>query len=102
MLTVDEIQESALAKHIKNTIWTDLQNRYTDLDVAEVLNIASFLDPRFKDRHLHDKEQKSMECITTVLTSDSAGQTAISPDERDPVPATKHNERFSSSHTTCH
>lgn len=95
-LTVDDTQDTALAMQIKQTIWTDLENRYTDPDVVEALGIASFLDPRFKDRHLHDKKE-IMECVTeqclqyyrTVMSSDSdsVGETSVSPDEQDPIPA---------------
>lgn len=56
-------EDTALAIQIKQTIWRDLENRYDDPVVVEVLGIASFLDPRFKDRHLHDKKE-IMECVT--------------------------------------
>jgi len=48
-LTVDDTWNIAMAIQIKQTIWTDLEKRYTDPVVIEVLGIASFLDPRFKD-----------------------------------------------------
>ena len=48
-LTVDETKDTTLAIQVKNTIWADLESRYTDPAVVEVLDLASFLDPRFKD-----------------------------------------------------
>ena len=59
-----------------------------------MLGIASFLDPKFKDRHLHDKKE-IMECVTeqclqyyrTVMSTDSVGETSMPPGEQDPLPA---------------
>ena len=48
-LTVDETKDTTLAIQVKNTIWADLESRYTDPAFVEVLDLASFLDPRFKD-----------------------------------------------------
>ena len=47
-LQIDETKDTALSTQIKTTIWKDLENRYTDPDVVQVLNHAIFLDPRFK------------------------------------------------------
>ena len=44
-LTVDDTRDTAMAIQIKQTIWTDLEKRYTDTVVIEVLGITSFLDP---------------------------------------------------------
>ena len=41
---------------MKQLMWSDLENRYTDFEVSVALSIASFLDPRFKDNHLQNKE----------------------------------------------
>ena len=49
--------ENRLAKEMKQLMWSDLENRYTDFEVSVALSIASFLDPRFKDNHLQNKEE---------------------------------------------
>ena len=93
-LPIDNTQDTALAVQIKQTIWRDLDNRYDDPFVVEVLGIASFLDPRFKDRHLHDKKE-IMECqclqyyrtVNSVMSTDSVGETSIPPGEQDALPA---------------
>ena len=80
---------------VKTEIWKDLENRHTDPDVVQVLNIATFFDPRFKDRHLLDKEN-TMECIKeeslqyywSALAKDFSGEVVISSDEPD-IPPTK-------------
>ena len=95
-LAVDiaDTQDTALAIQIKQTMWRDLEKRYDDPFVVEVLGIASFLDPRFKDRHLYDKKE-IMECVTeqclqyyrTVMSTDSVSETPIPPGEQDAIPA---------------
>ena len=59
--------DSRLAKEMKRTIWNDLETRYVDTEVSEALNISSFLDPRFKDQHLQNKEDTvasiTLECM---------------------------------------
>ena len=42
-LAVDNDKDSTLAKGIKETIWSDLESRYTETEVSEVLDFASFL-----------------------------------------------------------
>ena len=58
-LAVDNDRDSTLAKGVKETIWSDLQSRYIETGVYEVLDFASFLDPIFKDKeqYLHDKDE---------------------------------------------
>ena len=41
-------EDSRVKKEIKKVVKTDLENRYQDPQVEEVLNKACFLDPRFK------------------------------------------------------
>ena len=48
--------DSQLVTEMKQTIWNDLEPRYSDPEVSEMLDAASFLDPRFKDQHLQNKE----------------------------------------------
>ena len=56
-----------LAKEMKQVIWNDLETRYTDPEVSDILNISSFLDPRFKDQHLQNKEE-TVSSITQECT----------------------------------
>ena len=44
-----EDNDSSSSKHIKAAIAEDLKNRYSTYDVRHTLNVAAFLDPRFKD-----------------------------------------------------
>ena len=48
-LQIDETKDTTLTTQIKQAIWKDLEKRYTDPDVVQILNLATFLDPRFKD-----------------------------------------------------
>ena len=45
---VEISSDSRLTKQMKRVLLTDLQSRYTDLSVGEILHKACFLDPRFK------------------------------------------------------
>ena len=56
-----------LAKEMKQVIWNDLETRYTDPEVSDILDISSFLDPRFKDQHLQNKEE-TVSSITQECT----------------------------------
>ena len=80
-LIVDDTQDTVLAIQIKQTMWKDLENRYNDPVVVEALGMASFLDPRFKDRHLHDKsgmiECIAKECSQYYLTVLSSGLDSV-------------------------
>ena len=48
---------------MKQTIWNDLEARYSDAKVSEILEVASFLDPRFKDQYLQNKD----DIITKII-----------------------------------
>ena len=75
-----ESADNQLNARMKNIIWSDLQNRYgEDEDFYNSLSLASFVDPRFKYRHLDRKEivevmkKECMEfysppCSTTTTT----------------------------------
>ena len=47
---------TALAKEMQKTIWSDIEHRYRST-VLETLSTSTFLDPRFKDQYLEDKEE---------------------------------------------
>ncbi len=79
--------ESRLMKELKDTIRLDLQSRYDNKScVFETLSVASFLDPRFKHRHLQLKEE-----IITRITSECIGSFVSSEtiQEESPPPAKK-------------
>ena len=56
-LAVDDVNDTTLAMEVKQTIWSDLEHRYMETEASEVLNLASFLDPRFKDQYLDGREE---------------------------------------------
>ena len=62
---------SQLAKEMQTTIWNDIEPRYSSHVVLDTLSIASFLDPRFKDHYLQDKEGTLLsvkgECLEVSL-----------------------------------
>ena len=47
----------SLAKDIKHRICTDLDSRYLDTKIKTLLNITSFLDPRFKMEHVAEEDR---------------------------------------------
>ena len=49
--------DSSLRSELKSKILSNLQGRYSDSTGLAVLSMASFLDPRFKNRHLENKEE---------------------------------------------
>ena len=55
--------DSQLASEMKQTIWNDLEARYSDAKVSEIFEVASFLDPRFKDQYLQNKD----DIITKII-----------------------------------
>ena len=68
--------DNQLATKMKQAMWNDLESRYTNPGVCEILDIASFLDPRFKDQHLQNKENTIMkitlECTENYGSIDEA------------------------------
>ena len=55
-------EDSRIKKEIKKAVKTDLENRYNDPQVEELLNKACFLDPRFKSLSFLTEEEKNMLC----------------------------------------
>ena len=49
-------EDSTLTKEMKERMKTDLEVRYSNPDVDQLLSIASFLDPRFKLGHVGDRD----------------------------------------------
>ena len=63
--------DTTILKSIKNAICTDLKSRYESLEIQRLLNIAAFLDPRFKQLDPFvaevDREDVVEQVITEVL-----------------------------------
>ena len=57
--------DKTLTNEIRKAIISDLSKRNTSPDVVEVLELASFLDPRFKGKYVTDEES-----IKEVIRSD--------------------------------
>ena len=55
---VETLSDSRLIKQMKRVLLTDLQSRYTDLSVGEILHKACFLVPRFKSLSFLSEETK--------------------------------------------
>ena len=53
-----DVKDSRLAEDIKETILQDLNDRYSSPEVLELLDICSFLDPRFMCQYLK-KQRKN-------------------------------------------
>lgn len=66
-----EDKDTTILKSIKNAICTDLKSRYEPLEIQRLLNIAAFLDPRFKQLDPFvaeiDREDVVEDVITEVL-----------------------------------
>ena len=78
-----EVDDTDVTDEIKEHIMEDLKTRYMDPDMRQLLELASFLDPRFKFAHVTDpgilkeiEKQMMMEISTETLTS---AQASVSP-----------------------
>lgn len=87
-LLKEEESDTQLTKDIKCRIKGDLNSRYEDLaEVTEILQIATFVDPRFKTKYLNETETADVqdkvitECShleiesTTLSTADASPPT---------------------------
>ena len=63
-----EGKDSTILKSIKNAICTDLKSRYESLEVQRLLNIAAFLDPRFKQLDPFVAEVDREDVVEQVIT----------------------------------
>jgi len=46
--------DTNLTKCIKGKVWDYLQSKYDDEDINELLNVCTYLDPRFKSMYIED------------------------------------------------
>ena len=72
LMAVTEI-ESRLAMEMK-VISDDLEGRNTSDEIQKLFGMACFLDPRFKDRHLEDKEN-----IMSAITDECIALVPVTP-----------------------
>ena len=84
---------TTLAKEMQTAILTDIEPRYHS-DVFETLSISTFLDPRFKDQYLEDKEESLLaikrKCL--VLNPESSRSTNSSLSDTDSTQSTQAEE----------
>lgn len=63
-----------MVSEMKRVIFDDFVKRNTSTEVQQLLNSASFLDPRFRDKYLEDKEEVisaiTSECIPLVSVTE--------------------------------
>ena len=81
--------DNRIAANMKQAMRDDLEGRYDLPKVSEVLDICSFLDPRFKTRYLEDKMNTisliTEECTSFLEVSDNTTEPLV--DEQPPPPA---------------
>ncbi len=61
-----------IPKHIKHWILTDIESRYLNPEVDELLDVASFLHSRFKTEHIC---LENMDTIKARLQAEGMGST---------------------------
>ena len=96
----------SLAKDLKRRIRTDLDSRYLNSDVQNLLNVTSFLDPRFKMENIAQEDRIAVKekvieeglsvgekdkILESDLSSASGNDLAINETEEEP-PATKKSK----------
>ena len=60
-------EETQLSNSIRTAILADLLHRNQQIDVVELLQISTFLDPRYKSKYLDDEETDN---VIALITSD--------------------------------
>ena len=82
--------DNILVKEIKTVIKCDLQARYQSPKVALLLELASYLDPRFRDRYLQNREDTlsiiKEECLSLM---DESTEPSPPPEPEPPKPKKK-------------
>ena len=66
--------ESRLAMEMKKAISNDLEGRNTSSEIQRLFGMACFLDPRFKDRHVEDKEN-----VMSAITDECVALVPVTP-----------------------
>ena len=87
-LLVVSFDDCSLVKEMKETISDDLSARYIDLELSELIDKCSYLDPRFKTRYLNNIEETLVQIKSEAITiADNIFKEK--PDEDEPPPAKK-------------
>ena len=85
--------DTPLTKDIKRRILTDIESRYLHPDVDELLDIASFLDPRFKTEHICHENVDSIKARLQDEGMELAGCISVAESVEDQAePAETDNE----------
>lgn len=69
--------DNRITKNMKNTMLQDLNSRYSLPQISKVLDICSFLDPRFKSQHLEENESTLMSITEECLSIYPAEPAAV-------------------------
>ena len=82
---VDNEEDTELTKDIKNRILAYLEEKYSEPDVAGLINLACFLDPRFIDEYIPTsaeativKDQLAREGVELVENAETNATTDVS------------------------
>ena len=73
----EDEDDTEMTKEIKERIRVDLELRYMNADTKQLLELASFLDLRFKMAHLDDRAAILKEVETQMLTEISSEVTEV-------------------------
>ena len=63
---VPKDSETVFIKTLKNAVLKDLQTRYTNLSVVDILDKACFLDPRFKSLSFYSEAERVIKAVEEV------------------------------------
>ena len=77
-ILVENDEDTSLTKDIFLNVIDDMQARYADVDMQQVLNITTFLDPRFKAEYAEDED----------ILKDSIEEKALELEMQEMIPAT--------------
>lgn len=69
----EEEEDTNLTKSLKSKILAYLNKKYEDSVTQELLNMSSFLDPRFRTQHISEQETQSLkeQVITELIVSNT-------------------------------
>lgn len=83
----DSDDDTTLTMDIKRRVLTDIESRYLDPDVDDFLDVACFLDPRFKIEHVCEEKVDS---IKTRIQKEGVKIAECTP--ADPTTTSQHGE----------
>ena len=97
---VETPSDSRLTKQMKRVLLSDLQSRYTDLSVGEILHKACFLDPRFKSLSFLSEETKQSVMLAikeeAIVIANLAATEEVRNESGSEEPAPKKKSKFMS------